>query len=204
MRMSFSKYANELETMLVQSEAKQEVIQVSWQLLQEKFEDLKNVNSEIFELLLTQDASEEDLYAEQESCDVYSERLKTLNFRCEKLFRQESELVSETNGAEVTTGTGKRNFQLPVIQFKKFDGNIRNWLPFWAQFKKVHEDISIDCADKVDYLVQATVPGSRARQLIESFPATGEHYPQIIDSLKSRFGRNDLQIEVYVRELSVC
>ena len=58
MRMSFSKYANELETMLVQSEAKQEVIQVSWQLLQEKFEDLKNVNSEIFELLLTQEAGE--------------------------------------------------------------------------------------------------------------------------------------------------
>lgn len=28
--------------------------------------------------------------------------------------------------------TGKRKFKLPVIQFKKFDGNLNNWLSFWA------------------------------------------------------------------------
>ncbi|GBN46180.1 hypothetical protein AVEN_237442-1 [Araneus ventricosus] len=42
---------------------------------------------------------------------------------------------------------------------------------------------------------------SRAREVIESFPPTGDNYPKAIDCLKTRFGRNDLQVEVYVREL---
>ncbi|KAF2902792.1 hypothetical protein ILUMI_03394 [Ignelater luminosus] len=48
---------------------------------------------------------------------------------------------------------------------------------------------------------RATLPGSRARQVVESFPAMQENYENIIDSLKPTFGRQDLQIEVYVREL---
>ncbi|KAJ8976987.1 hypothetical protein NQ317_013988 [Molorchus minor] len=64
------------------------------------------------------------------------------------------------------------------------------------KFRKVHEDPDIDLEDKVKYLVQATVPGSRARQL-----TAGENYKKIVESLTSRFGREDLQVEVYIREL---
>lgn len=45
------------------------------------------------------------------------------------------------------------------------------------------------------------MPGSRARRLVESYPAMSENYEKIIDSMHSRFGGDDLQIEVYVREL---
>ncbi|KAF2894362.1 hypothetical protein ILUMI_11811, partial [Ignelater luminosus] len=93
-----------------------------------------------------------------------------------------------------------RKFKLPVIEFKQFDGDVRHWLSFWAQFKKIHEDLDIDL-NKISYLIQATLPGSRARQVVESFSAMQENYEKIIDSLKSRFGREDLQIEIYVREL---
>ena len=49
--------------------------------------------------------------------------------------------------------------------------------------------------------MQATVEFSRAREAIESYPPTAENYPKAIDCLKARFGRKDLLIEVYVREL---
>ncbi|XP_011883862.1 PREDICTED: uncharacterized protein LOC105571005, partial [Vollenhovia emeryi] len=37
--------------------------------------------------------------------------------------------------------------------------------------------------------------------LVKSYPPTAENYSKVISSLKNRFGRDDLQIEVYVREL---
>ncbi|XP_050505341.1 uncharacterized protein LOC126883721 [Diabrotica virgifera virgifera] len=102
---------------------------------------------------------------------------------------------------ESTNVIGKRTFKLPPIEFKKFNGELKDWLPFWSQFKVVHDDPSIDLHDKIAYLRQATLEGSKARRLVESFPAVADNYSKIINSLKSRFGREDLQIEVYIREL---
>ncbi|KAJ8914983.1 hypothetical protein NQ315_002507 [Exocentrus adspersus] len=66
---------------------------------------------------------------------------------------------------------------------------------------KDHDDVDIDPSDKIAYLSQATVPSSRARRIVDSFPPVPENYKKIVDCLCSRFGREDLQIEVYVREL---
>ncbi|XP_023217501.1 uncharacterized protein LOC111619908 [Centruroides sculpturatus] len=64
-----------------------------------------------------------------------------------------------------------------------------------------YNDPNISDLDKFQYLIQSTLKGSRAREVIESFPVTAEHYPQAIECLNSRFGREDVLIEVYVREL---
>lgn len=45
------------------------------------------------------------------------------------------------------------------------------------------------------------VPESRATDLVKSYPPTTENYGKVISSLRNRFGREDMQIEVYVREL---
>ena len=94
-----------------------------------------------------------------------------------------------------------RKFKLPRIEFKLYDRYIKGWFPFWSQFQKIHDDPDIDEGDKIEYLRQATIAGSRTRQVVESFPATAENYRDIIECMQSRFGREDLQIEVYVREL---
>ncbi|GFV98044.1 uncharacterized protein TNCV_4448041 [Trichonephila clavipes] len=44
-------------------------------------------------------------------------------------------------------------------------------------------------------------PKSKAERLVLSFPATAENYPKAIDQLKERFGREDLLLQIYVREL---
>lgn len=97
--------------------------------------------------------------------------------------------------------SGKRKFALPKLEFRKFNGDIIEWLPFWGQFSNVHNDEEIALEDKFQYLVQCTVAGSRARQVIESYPPTAENYNKAVDALKTRFGDENLLIEVYVREL---
>ncbi|XP_035218895.1 uncharacterized protein LOC118192102 [Stegodyphus dumicola] len=92
-------------------------------------------------------------------------------------------------------------FKLPKLELQKFDGEIKEWLFFWSQFEKIGKDSTISDSDKFQYLLQATVEGSRAREVIESFLPTYANYPKAIECLKARFGLHDLQVEVYVREL---
>ncbi|GFS88513.1 transposon Tf2-6 polyprotein [Nephila pilipes] len=48
---------------------------------------------------------------------------------------------------------------------------------------------------------QSTKIKSEARELVESFPITNENYPLAIESLTERYGRKELLIDFYVREL---
>ncbi|GBO37162.1 hypothetical protein AVEN_174869-1 [Araneus ventricosus] len=95
----------------------------------------------------------------------------------------------------------RRKFKLPKIELKKFDGDSKNYLSFWSQFRKIHEDSSIPNEDKFQYLLQAVVPKSKAARVVESFPATADNYQRAISQLQERFGRNDLLVQMYVRDL---
>ncbi|XP_072398292.1 uncharacterized protein [Diabrotica undecimpunctata] len=128
-----------------------------------------------------------------EAKDKYSARYFELKYKYDD---RPGSVSSESSSIK-----GKRKFKLPPIEFKKFNADLKDWLPFWSQFKVVHDDPSIDLTDKITYLRQATVESSKARRLVESFPAVTDNYSKIIQSLQSRFGREDLQIEVYIIEL---
>ncbi|GFT71731.1 DUF1758 domain-containing protein [Trichonephila clavipes] len=84
---------------------------------------------------------------------------------------------------------------------EKFDGNVKEYLTFWGQFKKIHEDESLPNDDKFQYLLQAVVSNSKAARVVESFLATAENYPKAIAQLQERFGRKDLLVQIYVRDL---
>ncbi|GFS92077.1 integrase catalytic domain-containing protein [Nephila pilipes] len=49
--------------------------------------------------------------------------------------------------------------------------------------------------------IKSTKIKSEARELVESFPITNENYPLAIESLTERYGRKELLIDFYVREL---
>ncbi|GFY18322.1 uncharacterized protein TNCV_2047281 [Trichonephila clavipes] len=95
----------------------------------------------------------------------------------------------------------KRKFKLPKTELKKFDGNAKEYLTFWCQLKKIHEDESLPNEDKFQYLLQAVVSNSKAARVVESFPATADNYPKAITQLQERFGREDLLVQIYVRDL---
>ncbi|KAF2900797.1 hypothetical protein ILUMI_05397 [Ignelater luminosus] len=212
-RSAFTKSVKNLEELLAVEEKEWHSIEVTWELIKEYYTAVQVSEEKVYVALQEADADEKVL---EEELDVKGEYYKTstsARLRIEDLERQlrggmqpvacGTTVVSEVSQSryQLPDSQGNRKFNLPVIEFKQFDGDVRHWLSFWAQFKKIHEDLDIDLNDKISYLIQATLPGSRARQVVESFPAMQENYAKIIDSLKSRFGREDLQIEVYVREL---
>ncbi|XP_015121270.1 uncharacterized protein LOC107044037 [Diachasma alloeum] len=94
-----------------------------------------------------------------------------------------------------------RRYNFPKIQPPKFDGELKNYLQWWSLFKPIHEDIKILKEQKFTYLVQGMVEGSRAAELIKSFPPTPENYENAVASLRNRFGKKELLVEAYVREL---
>ncbi|XP_050500674.1 uncharacterized protein LOC126880664 [Diabrotica virgifera virgifera] len=193
LRTAFTTAANVLDNLLSETVDTRpwQQISVQWELLQVKYNELCVVESAVFEAMVEK-ASEAELISEMEAKDRYSTRYYELKYKCE----DRPSLVSSESSIK-----GKSSFKLPPIEFKKYSGDLIDWLPFWSQFKVVHDDPSIDLNDKIAYLRQATVDGSKARRLVESFPAVADNYSKIIKSLKSRFGREDLQIEVYIREL---
>ena len=54
--------------------------------------------------------------------------------------------------------------------------------------------------DNFQYLIQVLLPGTCANELVSSFPPTSDNYDKVLESLKSRFGRDELLVKVYVRE----
>ncbi|GFR33854.1 transposable element Tc1 transposase [Trichonephila clavata] len=79
----------------------------------------------------------------------------------------------------------------------------RSWIAFWGQyiFCRVHEDKNLREEDKFQYLLSSLKPRTKARDIAESYPPSEGNYLKVIDHLKSRFGRKDLLIEVYIRDL---
>jgi len=71
-----------------------------------------------------------------------------------------------------------------------------------SQFSRIHDNVDMPDEDKFQYLIQATLKGLRAQEIIDSFPPTAADYSKLIDSLKSMFRQEELLL-TYVRELLV-
>jgi hypothetical protein len=50
--------------------------------------------------------------------------------------------------------------------------------------------------------VQSIIPGTRAKDLFDTFPETEANYPKVIEALQERFGNGKILKQVYVRELT--
>ncbi|GBM81841.1 hypothetical protein AVEN_107936-1 [Araneus ventricosus] len=92
--------------------------------------------------------------------------------------------------------------KLPKFELKKFSGDPREFLTFWSIFSKLHVSDDLTEVDKFQYLYQCMVLESRAARLISSFPITTKNYSKAIQQLKARFGREELLVHIYVRDLS--
>lgn len=203
-RSLFTKVLNTLESLLEENNVLKLKAQLT--MLETKYAELSKLDKEIYEALLETDTSEEDLINEVTKADEYANAFNEMTIKVNNIILSQnndhiscaSELGSVENNSSCTK---QRKFKLPLLQLKKFDGNLLNWLQFWAQFSKIHNDDDIVDEDKFQYLLQAIEPNTRAYDLVISFPPTGSNYGKVIDSLKSRFGKEDLLVEVYVREL---
>ncbi|GFW64648.1 uncharacterized protein TNCV_700541 [Trichonephila clavipes] len=191
LRTAFSLSLKKIETELIKENIDMNQLSILKTQFIDKFQRLGTCQSQISEQLLdTEDAVQEYL-DDMEDAENYRDRYIEMCTRVDLKIR---ETVAPTE-------TEKRSFKLPKIELKKFSGEAKDFLAFWSQFQKIHNDKSIAEEDKMQYLLQSVEPKSKTERLVLSFPATAENYPKAIDQLKERFGREDLLVQIYVREL---
>lgn len=170
-------------------------------ILEQKIEKITELDGQMLKTMLDENIPDVDVDEEVVRADEIQSKYYRLKSKIERINNRESIPALDKMEASSCPSYNKRKVKLPSIELKRFSGDIKEWLPFWSQYNRIHIDKSIEVEDKFSYLFQATVPNSRARQIVESYLPTPDNYPRVIDSLKSRFGREDLLVEVYVREL---
>ncbi|GBN60030.1 hypothetical protein AVEN_29678-1 [Araneus ventricosus] len=163
--------------------------------LDDKFPRLEVIQKEISSLLLEDTSTHSDFEAGFEAAESYRDGYLELKTKVEaslKSFRALLQCSSMDNVPKL---------KLPKFELKKVSGDPKEFLAFWSTFSKIHESDNLTEVDKFQYLYQCIVPESRAAGLISSFPILTENYSKAIQQLKTRFGREDLLIQINVRDL---
>ncbi|KAJ8952734.1 hypothetical protein NQ317_017003 [Molorchus minor] len=152
--------------------------------MKKKIEILEELNKQVVDFLIDNDSVETDIDEEVEKTDELVENLVNKENAVDLVSR-----ISPNDSSNL-----RKKMKLPIIEFKKFGGELLEWLPFWSQFKRIHEDDHIENEDKFQYLIQATFPNSRARQLVESYPPSSEKLPSNKCNLSSLYDKLESQL----------
>ncbi|XP_061708236.1 uncharacterized protein LOC133518592 [Cydia pomonella] len=217
-RRLFTTAKNEFEANLESTNIDE--ITAAFNKLQLRADSLFNVDLRIKEQWLkTDEMTEDEIYEDCMTSDKYLSDWERIKVMYENVSRKNERMkrFCKSSGSDVSNNTQKshqcceksacnsachsRRFRLPKFELRKFDGNTKNWIGFWCQFQKIDDDETIDDGDKFQYLYQCTVPDTPAREIVESFPPSGDNYKKAVEQLKSRFARDEMLIDIYVREL---
>ncbi|XP_043466423.1 uncharacterized protein LOC122501193 [Leptopilina heterotoma] len=175
---------------------------IAMHLLEARMTELEEVSSKYITMLFETDSSEEEIEHEIESNDDYQLQFLKVKFAYKELTLEHSSITTEQVGERnLTVPRVQKPFKKPILEIRKFSGNVGDWLQFWSHFRKVHEDDSISKEDKLEYLKQSVEKESKADNVVSGYPTSAENYSKAFESLKNRFGRDDLLVEFYTREL---
>lgn len=166
--------------------------------LEDRFSQMDKADEVIMREMVEKDTDQEAMNEEIDTRQEYRDKMNDITSIVEELYRPE-EIRKQSSVS--CCGDGKSRYKLPKLELVKFNGEPKDWLNFWSQFKGIHEDENLSSEEKFQYLLQATVVDSPARSVVSSFPPTADNYPKAVKYLKSRFGKDKILIEVYVRDL---
>ncbi|XP_021959629.1 uncharacterized protein LOC110855533 [Folsomia candida] len=203
-RAMMTRTVNELDEEMTKDDKDKDVLIVKLKKLIELTDTVVDLDKQVLDAILdNENLTEEDYLEESRSIEGYNDKCRFVRHKVEKFLGPERS-ASQTNSSYSTASGGllKKNYKLPKIELMKFDGEIKNWLEWWAQFKKIDEDEDLHVTDKFHYLVQSMVSGSKAADLIRSYPKTDANYPKAIGALKERYGKDDILVDLYTRELA--
>ncbi|GFU60549.1 uncharacterized protein TNCV_1729801 [Trichonephila clavipes] len=192
LRTAFTLSANKIESELKNDVVDLQKISLLQVQLKDKYLRLEAAQEAVSGTFLQLEDNGEEFETDFSDAESYREKYLEYYTHIEKK-------LGETVISEVPDRP--RKFKLPKLELRKFGGDPKEFLSFWSQFQKIHDDGSIPDEDKMQYLVASVEPKSKAERLILSFPATASNYPKAVDQLKERFGREDLLVQIYVRDL---
>ncbi|GFY19923.1 uncharacterized protein TNCV_2146161 [Trichonephila clavipes] len=205
-RTAFTKAYTKLESVLINENADAEEIDMCLHLLKQKTNSLELTHNNYLDAL----TYETEFKIEFNIIEEYREKALRIELKSKRVLENIKSKQNNNEGSNSGNNYHSADCEnpykaitprLPEVELYKFGGELKDWLTFWNQFKNIHENKKLTNCDKFHYLVQSTKNKSEARELIESFPITNENYPLAIESLVERYGRNELLIDFYVREL---
>ncbi|OXU20317.1 hypothetical protein TSAR_004834 [Trichomalopsis sarcophagae] len=203
LRTALTKALNSLNILLDDPITEIADLTVAYGLLNAKQQELETLESELIDALQEGTASDQEITKEYDGSDVYKSKYLLAKYKFDSRIaaRNRAQSARASPSPSVIIGDrggdasheGRNNY--PKIELYKFSANVRDWLKFWSLFKKIYEETKLDNEDKFQYLMQAMVPDSRAAELVNCYPPTGDNYVKAIESLKQRFGSAEVQSE---------
>lgn len=206
-RTSITKLCNKIQVELNKEDPDHQQLKAFKERLFRLAESIQTQDKNILEEMIEADTEDIELDRESEEAENYQENIELLIIKINDLVRpvenddRLSSIPSSNTVLGVQDNNSKRTYKLPKIEIKKFNGELLEWLSFWAQFEKIHKDKTLHDSDKFQYLSQAMQEGTRAKELVNSYPQTADNYPKVIEGLTDRFGKKKILKQVYVREL---
>ncbi|GFW89726.1 integrase catalytic domain-containing protein [Trichonephila clavipes] len=174
-RTAFTKAYTKLESVLINENADAEEIDMCLHLLKQKTNSLELTHNNYLDVL----TDETEFKIEFNIIEEYREKVLRIELKSKRVLEN---IKSKQNNNEGSNSGNNSHL-----------ADCEN--PYKAITPRLPE------VELYKFGVQSTKIKSEARELIESFPITNENYPLAIESLVERYGRNELLIDFYVREL---
>ncbi|XP_035228348.1 uncharacterized protein LOC118200500 [Stegodyphus dumicola] len=190
LRSSFTKTVNVLKSEIGKDDFSAGIIKDKFAKLQMLQKDIEELNEQILNFIISTDVTPEKVTDEMESWDIYKDEFITISrLVSEKLGALEQINLETRSQVSVSSNSPRntRSLKLPKIELKKFGGELLNWLPFWSQFEKIHEDPDLPESDKFQYLVQSMKQETRARDFID--PMSAKNYSKAISARTNKSSR---------------
>lgn len=131
--------------------------------LKEKLEALRqqmcNLDEKILDAMVDGEATEQEIGVESENAEQYTDNIRVMLRKIDKVMdaaiQQDIPGCDNNSVAGSAVNNTKKTYKLPTLEIRKFNGEFINWLTFWGQFEKIHNDTVISDADKCQYLFQS-------------------------------------------------
>ncbi|OXA41549.1 uncharacterized protein LOC110860058 [Folsomia candida] len=175
----------------------------------ETLDDLKvtigALDNEYLDSMIAGEHDEELVNAETDCAAEYEDKIKLgmvkIRGWMKKNGHDSDAKSSSSDNDENKISEKNRTYKLPKTEIKKFSGALKDWLGWWSYFRQIHDDEGLHSSVKFQYLRQSMTEGTEAAEIVDGFPPTDKNYPLAVEAPKEQYGRDDVQIQVYVREL---
>ncbi|UYV68299.1 hypothetical protein LAZ67_5003760 [Cordylochernes scorpioides] len=139
LRGLMTKKVAEIKRIIEDDPSNREEILALHQQLKRLEQRVEALNGKIENLLIEEDASEDLFSAEVEGCDTYERMLTTMEVKVQDTLESITAIQRERNGS-TSASMEKRICKLPKLELLKFSGTLKEWLPWWGQFERIHKD----------------------------------------------------------------
>lgn len=151
-RSLITRTINDVNSELAKPEKDLMYLRVKFERLNDLQLKIQDVDQSIYdEMLEDPKISEDEQLTEITVCENIITEMVVVKLKIDhevrKVERMEKELKDDRLSSVASSLSRKRQVKLPKIELKKFSGKVLDWLDWWAQFSKIHEDEELHVTD---------------------------------------------------------